>query len=542
VEETHNVNKQKGWLKYVGALIAIVALTLLAGCGTGSEEPEVTEFVYGLTLVPSGIDPHIHASAELGIPLRSVYDTLVYRDAETLEFVPGLAESWQISPDGLTYTFTLRQDVVFHDGTPFNAEAVRINIERILDPANNSLKAAQLLGPVERVEVIDDYHVSIILSQPFVPLLDGLSQPYLGMASPQALSEWDAATYQFHQVGTGPYRFVEYVVNDRLVLERNPDYAWGPSVVTNPAIPAVDRIVFRFYPDPASRSLALQSGDVQIIGELLPTDARQFTEDHTVQIEQVPIPGQPLEFFFNTTRTPTNSLAVRQALILATDRQAIVRSVFQGYSPVAYGPLSSSTLYYDPAVEGRYAYDPVQAVALFNSTGWVDSNGDGWRDENGVPLQIKMVIPPWGLAPEVAQLIESQWETTLQVQVRIEQVASFPMLSDAAASGDYQVISLNFFGLDPIVLNESYLSAGSRNWSHVSDPQLDGWLLAAQAEMDAGRRATLYAQIQERIMDQALVLPIREYVNLIGVQPGIQGLHFDAQGWFPYLTDLGLGS
>lgn len=536
------MNKQKGWLKYVGALIAIVALTLLAGCGTGSEEPEVTEFVYGLTLVPSGIDPHIHASAELGIPLRSVYDTLVYRDAETLEFVPGLAESWQISPDGLTYTFTLRQDVVFHDGTPFNAEAVRINIERILDPANNSLKAAQLLGPVERVEVIDDYHVSIILSQPFVPLLDGLSQPYLGMASPQALSEWDAATYQFHQVGTGPYRFVEYVVNDRLVLERNPDYAWGPSVVTNPAIPAVDRIVFRFYPDPASRSLALQSGDVQIIGELLPTDARQFTEDHTVQIEQVPIPGQPLEFFFNTTRTPTNSLAVRQALILATDRQAIVRSVFQGYSPVAYGPLSSSTLYYDPAVEGRYAYDPVQAVALFNSTGWVDSNGDGWRDENGVPLQIKMVIPPWGLAPEVAQLIESQWETTLQVQVRIEQVASFPMLSDAAASGDYQVISLNFFGLDPIVLNESYLSAGSRNWSHVSDPQLDGWLLAAQAEMDAGRRATLYAQIQERIMDQALVLPIREYVNLIGVQPGIQGLHFDAQGWFPYLTDLGLGS
>jgi len=532
---------RRQWLHRLTVLFAVIGLIAsMVGCRRLVQKVEPTEIVYGLTLTPSGIDPHIHASSELGIPLRSVYDTLVYQDPEKGEFVPGLAESWEVSPDGLTYTFSLRQDVTFHDGTAFNAEAVRVNFERILDPATNSLKAAQLLGPVQEVRVDSEYSVTIILSAPFVPLLDGLSQPYIGMASPKALGEYDVEIYQFHQVGTGPYRFVEYVVNDRLVLERNVDYNWGPSVVVNPGVPEVDRIVFRFFTDPASRALALQSGDAQIMGELLPTDARRLLEEESIQLVSVAIPGQPLQFLFNTTQMPTSSLEVRQALLLATDRQAIVQSVFQGYSPVAQGPLSSTTLHYDPAVEGRYAYNPVQAEALFNSTGWIDSDGDGWRDDAEVPLEIVLVVPPWGLAPEVAQLIESQWESVLKVQVRLKQVASFPMLSDEANNGEYNAISLNFAGLDPIVLNSFFLSDGMRNWSRYADPELDSWLLSSQAEMDPTARAGLYRLIQERIMEQALVLPIREYVNLNGVRPEVHGLHYDIQGWYPYLTDLEL--
>ena len=495
-------------------MVMFFVTMLIVGCSQAGNQDETTEVVYGLTLVPSGIDRHINASAELGIPLRSVYDTLVYRDLNTLEFVPGLAESSTISEDGLTYTFTLKQGVKFHDGTSLDADAVRINLERILDPANNSAKAAQLLGPVSTVSVIDATHVAVVLSEPFAPLLDGLSQPYVGIASPTALTEWDSLTYQFHQVGTGPYKFVEYVVNDRLVLERNPDYAWGPSVVTNTGVPAVSRIVFRFFPDPPSRALALQSGDAQIMGELLPTDAGALAADGSIKLMPVSVPGQPLEFFFNTTREPTDRLAVRQALIMATDRQAIVQAVFQGYSPVAYGPLSSSTLYYSPDMEGRYAYDQVQAVALFNTTGLVDSDGDGWRDNNGSPIGLDLVVPPWGQSPEVAQLLESQWETVLHVQVTIREVASFPMLSDAAAAGEYSGIALNFFGLDPSVINPFYQSNSRLNWSHVADTDLDQLLEEVQADTDLGRRAALYARIQNAIMDQALVLPIREYVNL----------------------------
>jgi peptide/nickel transport system substrate-binding protein len=522
--------------------LGIVLLTLVMLSITGCKQDEAVEvpdeIVYGLTLLPSGIDPHIHASSELGIPLRSIYDTLVYYNPETDTFVPGLARDWEISPDGLRYTFILRDDVVFHDGTPFNADSVRINIERILSPDTNSAKAAQLLGPVDHVEVIDLYTVALVLSEPYAPLMDGLSQPYIGMASPAALAKYDTATYQFHQVGTGPYRFSEYVVNDRLVLERNPDYAWGPSVVSNPGVPQVERIVFRFFTDPATRMLALESGEADIMGELLPTDARRLAQTGDGNVEVTPIPGQPLQFFFNAALVPTSNKSVRQALILATDRQAIVQTVFQGYSPVASGPLSAATLYYDPGVEGLYAYDPVQAAALVNSTGWVDTDGDGWRDDRGQLLEITLVVPPWGLTSEVAELLESQWESALQFQVRIRQVASFPMLVEAADNGEYHAISVNFAGRDPSLLNAFYLSNGSRNWSHIADAELDEWLNQAQAETDPSRRRQLYAQIQGRIMEEALVLPIRDYYNLNGYRPGIGGLHFDAQGWFPYLADL----
>ena len=523
-------------------VFASICLSLI-GCTpvaeTANDQP--TEIVYGLTLAPSGIDPHLNGSAELGIPLRSVYDTLIYRDTISGDFVPGLALEWTVTPDALDYHFILRQDVTFHDGTAFNAEAVRTNFTRILDPANNSIKAVGLLGPISEVIVTSEFAITLRLNEPFAPLLDGLAQPYLGIASPTALAQWDNATYQFHQVGTGPYKFVEYLVNDRLVLERNPDYTWGPSVTENSAVPAVERIVFRFFEDVASRGEALRSGQADIMGELPPTDAQDLAQRGDITLLPTSIPGQPQQFMLNTLKAPTSSEAVRQALIYATDRQAIVQTVFQGYTPIAYGPITSATQFYSPEVEITYNYDPVQAVALFNSTGWIDSDDDGWRDEDGDNLEIILVVPPWGQTPDVAQLIENQWETTLNVQTTIQQIPSFPALVDAAQSGEYHAISLNFFGLDPVLLNEFYMSGGSRNWSRVADAELDARLLSAQRNADPETRATLYAEIQERIMLQALIVPIRENVNLNGTGPGIQGLHFDAQGWFPYLTDLALG-
>lgn len=523
---------------FVVLLTGLLALVACAQQITPEVEENASELVYGLTLIPTGIDPHVHASAELGIPLRSVYDTLIYRDAGTMDFVPGLATTWSVDPDGLTYTFDLRDDVTFHDGEPFNAEAVRINFERILDPDTASQHAASLLGPVSEIQVLGEYQIAIILSEPFAPLLDGLSQPYTGIASPAALSEWDTATYQFHQVGTGPYRFVSYDVGEQLVLERNTAYAWGPSVVNNPGVPDVARVIFRFFPDLPTRALALQSGEADIMGELLPTDAARLVAEGDIQLEIVPIPGQPLQFFFNTQRSPTDSLAVREALIYATGREAIVQAVFQGYSPTAYGPLTSATLHYDPTVEELYVYNLTQADVLFNTTGYVDSDGDGWRDDEGEPLEIVVVVPYWGQTPEVAQLLESQWEDVLGIQVTIEQVASFTDLTEAYQVGEYNLISLNFFGTDPYVLNTFYQSGSRMNWARFADTELDMLLIEAQGETDPVHRARLYAQAQNHIMEMAVVLPIREYVNLNGVGMRVEGLHYDSQGWFPYLTDL----
>jgi ABC-type transport system substrate-binding protein len=138
--------------------------------------------------------------------------------------------------------------------------------------------------------------------------------------------------------------------------------------------------------------------------------------------------------------------------------------------------------------------------------------------------------------------LENEWETTLNVQVNVRQVASFPMLTDEADSNEYHAIALNFSGRDPVFINSFYTSNGRLNWSRYSDVELDSWLQSAATELDSQRRGVLYSNIQERIMDQALVLPIRDYTNLNGVQPGIEGVHFDAQGWFPYLMDVTLPS
>jgi len=547
------------------SLLSAILAVLLAACAADAARQTLPEprIVYGLTLMPSGFDPHLNASSELGIPLRSVYDTLVYRDPTSSAFVPGLASSWEISADGRTYTFTLRTDVVFHDGTPFNAQAVAANLDRITNPDNGSQKARFMLGPLAGYEVRDAHTISLVLSEPYAPLLDSLSQVYLGIASPTQLARYDNATYQFHQIGSGPFRMVEYVPGDRLVLTRNPDYAWGPSFYTLPENP-VQTIEFRFFEDPPTRTLALESGEAHIVGEIQPIDAQLLSGNPELRLYPVPIPGQPLQLIMNTRRFPTDSLAVRQALILATNRAAIAETIFQRFSPVAYGPLAAVTDDYYPQVAESYQYDPTQALALLSAVGFTERNTDGilmvptglqpsptqtttqtatqtpepTAGSGGLPLRLALVVPPWGQTPEVAQLIQSQWRQ-LGIELEIRQVAGLGQLREAAAEGTYNLIALNFFGRDPSLLEQFFLSNGSLNWTGYSDVELDAYLRDAGRETDLERRSAFYAAAQTRIMEQALILPIRDYVNLNGATARLTGVQFDAQGWFPLLHNFG---
>ncbi len=519
-------------------LFIIVGIGLSA-CSEAETVPtrEPSRLIYGLTLAPSGIDPHVNASSELGIPLTNVYDTLVYQDPETGEFVPGLAERWEISDDGLTFTFHLRHDVSFHDGTPFNADAVRINLERITDPETASQKAVFMLGPYERTKVIDEYTVRIYQSRPYAPLLDALSQVYLGMASPTALEKW-GPDYQFHQVGTGPFKFAEYLPNDHLTLVRNPDYAWGPSVFENQGPAHVAEIEFRFFVDPATRAPALETGETHIVGEVPPRDATRLDEQADFALYAIPIPGQPSQFFLNAQRTPLDDLRVRQALLYATDRETIVNTLFGETSPVAYGPLSAATGGYDPAVRDFYPYDPNRAQNLLEEAGWHDSDQDGWRDQDGTPLQLTMALGSWGFNPDMAQILQAQW-SEIGIGLTAE-VLPYPALLEAGREGTHHLVGFNLFGRDPNLLWAFYHQDGGFNFSQAADETLNAQLDAA-ASITGPERTALYAQIQQHIMERALVLPVRDYVNLNVAQSEVQGLRFDAQGWFPWLIDVKLG-
>ncbi len=516
--------------------LLILITTLIAGC---AKEAPGGSLVYGLTLAPSGIDPHIDASSELGIPLTSVYDPLVWLTPEG-EFVPGLAESWEVSDDGLTYTFQLREDVKFHDGTPFNAEAVRFSLDRIVDPETQSRKAGGMLGPYDHTEVVESHTVKVHFKEPYAPFLTSLSTVYLAMVSPTAVEKW-GDEYQFHQVGTGPFILKEYVPKDHLTLTRNPDYDWAPSFFEHEGPAYLEEVTFRFYTDSATRVLALESGDAHVMGEIPPQDAERLDESDDYVLLPVSIPGQPLQFFINTQRAPLSDVKVRQALIYAVDRATIVKTVFKAYSPVAYGPLTRPTFGYESAIEGKYEYDPQQANALLEEAGWIDSDGDGIRDKEGQPLQLETILMGWGYIPEVGQMMEEQLKQ-VGIGITTRQTTFSNALGDVA-EGKYHLAPFLFSSSDPDILRTTFHSGnveGGFNWSKFATPALDAWLEAGKKEMDEDTRRELYSKIQNYIMDEALILPIRDYVNLNAASAAVQNLRYDRQGWFPLLYDVSL--
>jgi peptide/nickel transport system substrate-binding protein len=500
---------------------------------------------YGLTLPVSGIDPHVNANSELGIALSSVYDTLVVQDIEGT-FHPSLAKSWQISPDGRTYTFKLRPDVTFHDGTPFNAAAVMRNFQRVTDPATRSQKAVFLLGPFDHAEAVDETTVKLVLREPYAPLLDGLSQVYLGMASPAALDKW-GDQYQLHQVGTGPFRFVEYQDRQSLTLERNENYRWAPSIYTHQGPAYLDRIEFRFYPDAATRLPALLSGQMDVIGELPLTDAEKIAKAPGGQIGSasyrlypIAVPGQSVQFFLNTSLAPLDDRRVRQALLHATDRAALVNAVFGSSSPVAAGPLSAVTRGADKGLSNLYPYDPEKARSLLSSAGWRDVNSDGILERDGTPLALKGILMSWGDLPAIGTILQAQWrEAGIDLQL---DPLTYPAALEAGRAGTHHLMPFVRSGTDPQLLSDFFHSRNLNafNFAKVSDPELDAWLDEASREGDWPKRADLYAKVQQRIMDQAWILPVRDQVNLNAASSRVQDLSYDVQGWFPVLYDAWL--
>jgi peptide/nickel transport system substrate-binding protein len=514
---------------------ALLVTLLLSACRPASDKGKL---VYGLTLAPSSIDPHVGASSELGIPLTSVYDPLVWRSPDG-EFVPGLAERWEVSDDGKTFTFFLRHDVKFHDGAPFNAQAVCFSLNRIVDPATKSAKARGLLGSFETCQAVDDHTAKVSFVTPYAPFLSAVSQVYLAIVSPEAVEKW-GDEYQFHQVGTGPFTFEEYVPKDHLTLKRNPDYKWAPSFFAHQGPAYLQEIEFRFYVDPATRSPALESGEAQVMGEIPPVDAVRLDNDADFQLLEVPVPGQPLQMYINTIKPPTDDLRVRQALLHATDRQAIIDAVFMGYSPPAYGPLCRVTWGYDSSVETLYPHDLERADQLLDQAGWSDSNGDGIRDKDGQPLVLEAILTSWGFMPEVGQMLKDQLRKA-GIDLNTQVIAAYPAVVQAAVEGQHHIIPFTLSSSDPHILYSAFHSANVEqgfNWSKIQDVELDDLLDQGMQILEEQERAQIYAEIQQRIMSQALIIPIRDYVNLNGASAKVAGLRYDAQGWFPWLYDV----
>ena len=530
--------------RWPGALVtAAVAMTAFTGC-TSSGDADAVSSADASRLVLSGtkpgvrLDPHMDAQWEVLYILSAVYDTLVEQSEEG-ELIPGLARQWHVDDDGRQYVFQLRDDVRFHDGTRFDAEAVKFNFERILSLGPRSLKAGTVLPDFDSIEVVDDFTIRFELSRPDSYFLYWLSMPYLAMISPTAARTW-GDRYHHHQSGTGPFQFVEYRVGDRYTLRRNPQYVGAPAPEVEPGAALLEEIVWRFLPEPSTRSLALEAGDVDIAFDLLPTDAEQLAGSPHYAVSEAYLSGQPAFWFLNSALPPTDDIRVRQAILFAADMEAAVRSIARGFNPVAHGPLSAVTPEYEPQLEHLYAYDPERARSLLAEAGWLDEDGDGVRERDGDDLVVRMSMVTWGKSQLFSEVLYSQLQS-VGIRLQLEMV-DYSVQMELGREGSRNMLFMGGSGHSASDSLRGYFHSRNADsgfaWSKHRDPALDALLDEAISTHDLQRRAELYWQAQLKIMDQALILPIYDYVLLVGMSTRVRGLRWGSTGLIPNFHEI----
>jgi ABC-type transport system substrate-binding protein len=346
-------------MRRIFAWSCLVALLAWAAWPIG--QPAAQQPVRGGTLTfaagadPDSLDPQNAQSNPAEQVDRMIYENLV-RFNEKMQLEPALAEMWTQSADGLAWTFKLRKGVKFHDGTPFDAKAVKHFFDRVLGD-EKPFKASLYTPFVQGAEVVDDATVRVVLKQPFAPFLFRLAHSAGGIVSPAAHQKW-GKDLTLHPAGTGPFKFVEWVKGDRVVLERNDGY-WGGR-------PNLDRVVVKTVREDAARVLMLESGDADLILNIPPEDIPRLRKDTRFAVESIAT-ARALYLVINTKKKPLDDLRVRQALNHAVNREAIVKELFQNNAealPGIVAPLQNGYV----KLPG-YGYDPKKAKELLAQAG-----------------------------------------------------------------------------------------------------------------------------------------------------------------------------
>lgn len=527
-----------------GAAIASVPMSASASGAVGSvtlaaaaqdSQPRTGGVVtLGYIDEPPTMDPRVSGSAKATNLLVNVFDTLIALDPETGELVPGLATSWESSADAKSYTFVLRNDVKFHDGTPFNAEAVKYTFDSIKDPELKSLTAIGYLGPYESTEVVDEYTVIVHFSEPYAAFPNTVSTTPLAPVSPTAAQALGPVEFGRAPVGTGPFKFKSWEQQVSITLERNPDYNWPIALYKHTGPAYIDELTTLFIPEAATLTGSVQSGQLTIADGIPPQDIQQFQENSDFQVLLPPIPGSPQILPLNAAKFPTDDIAVRQAINYAVDTETIVDTLFFGTLKPAKGPLAASTWSYNPAVEAYFPFDPEKASQLLADAGWTSGSG-GVLQKDGQPLELEYITTP-GQAGDVAELVQAY---LLQVGFKVNlQILEYAATAELMLQGAHHIARIGYTGTDPIALSTLYHSRNipGTNFNRTMKPDatLDQMLDVAAAETDRDKRQQMYHDIQVYIMDQALIIPLWDQAIFWGATAKLNGLHPMSLGQIPF--------
>lgn len=506
------------------------AALLLAACGTDDSDPvdegtdpgeetgTDTEGAQGGDLIIGqlsdavSLDPHGSNDTPSSNVAYNIYEALLIQD-ENMELQPGLATEWEMVDD-LTWQFTLREDVTFHDGSEFNADVVQANFERILDEDIASPRAF-LYEMVEEINVVDDYTVEFVTEYPFSPLPAHIAHNGGGLMSAEVIAEdYEAiengsepgSVINEKPVGTGPFVFESWTPGDEIVLNRNDDY-WGGA-------PALDSITFRVVPEGSTRLADLETGAIHISDPLSPSDVSRVEGTDGMSVNSQPSVG--LSYIgFNAQKEPFDDPLVRQAISKAIDKDTIINGIYDGVGLPAESPLAPDVFGYDENVSGL-EYNVEEARELLAEAGYEDGFSTTlWTNDNQDRIDTATAVQ--------AQLQE------IGIDVQIEQVEWGAYLEDTAA-GEHDMFILGWttvtgdadYGMYPLFHSDNFGEAGNRTF--FATDELDSLLEEARQSSDEDERLDLYSRAQEILVDEAPMLYIHHMEFLLAVSDDVEGL------------------
>lgn len=545
-------------MRTLRSLALLLLIALVAGCGQAAQAPSVapTEVPQAAELVeppprapaaptevpqaaapvlggmvtraitaePTSLDPHAAPGSGQNVILPYIFDTLVFRGMDN-SYQPYLATGWEIAPDGLAITFTLREDVSFHDGTPLNAEAVVFTFTRFKEAKSS---AGEGLTDVTAIEAVDEYTVRFSFDEPSAVFFSTLATPYAGIVSPTAV---EAAGEAFGQqpVGSGPFKLAEWQQGTAVVLERNPDYKWSPSTIANPGAPYIDGVTFQVIPDASTQLAALQAGEVDLIFINSPSHISKLKDTRGVELIETQL-NSLVYLGFNGAKAPFDDVKVRQALSHAINKDEILQAALGGTGQVAFAPMAPTLPGFDPSLkEYELGYDLEQARALLAEAGFT-AGADGLLSKDGQPLNL--VLLTFARAPneDVATLLQSQLKA-VGVTVEIQQFDT-PTAAKAATAGEFDLLLWRYDRNDADVLNVNLHSSriGSSNRFGYSNPAVDDLLDRAAHELDAATRARYYIEAQKLIMADAPWQPLYIPVDVLAINAEVQGYQLASMG------------
>lgn len=510
--------------------LLLVLVILSSSC----EGDRTATLVFGRGGDSVGLDPALESDGESFKVCDNIYDSLVRFRKESTDIEPALATSWMVSDDRLTWTFVLREGVKFHDGTPFDAEAVVFSLGRQFQkdhPHHEVEGAYQYWNSMSMSDIVKDirsvspHRVDVELHRPTAPFLSNLAMGFCSIVSPTAVRKW-GEDYPRHPVGTGPFAFAEWIKDDRIVLTRNTDYWDG--------VPAVERVIFRSIPENSVRLIALSQGAISGMDNLVPDFIPNIEANPKLKLLKQA--GMNVGYLaMNMDRHPFHLLKVRRAVNHAINKQAIVDNLYHGLANVAVNPIPPTMWSYHEGIVG-YAYDPARARRLLAEAGFQEGfKTTLWampvpRPYMPQPLKLAQAIQADLKAVGIeAEIVTYEWGTYLDKVQRGQH--DMGLLGWTGDNGDPD----NFLY---VLLDQSATAFPANNIAFYRSEELHELLIQAQVEVNVETRSDLYRRAQEIIHRDAPWTPLVHVAQTAAFGKDVAGfsLHPTGSKWFKDVT------